>query len=84
MYPASAYAFGGSPYDMYDNSDIRVVSGNYLKLQSVSFRYNVDEKYAKSVGFKSAYISFTGTDLFTIANKKLKGQDPTQSVQHRI
>lgn len=66
-------------YEMYDNSDIRVVSGNYLRLSSLSFRYNVDERFCKKLGIKSAYINLTGTNLFTIANKKLRGQDPTQS-----
>ncbi len=79
VYPATSYSFGGSPYEMYDNSDIRVISGDYLKLQSVSFRYTLDDKLAKSFGLRSAYVSITGTDLFTIADKRLKGQDPTQS-----
>ena len=66
-------------YEMYDNSDIRVVSGNYLRLSSLSFRYNVDDRFCKKLGLKSAYINLTGTNLFTIAHKKLRGQDPTQS-----
>lgn len=75
LYPFAA----GSIYDMYDNSDIRVVSGNYLKLQSLSFRYNVHDSFCKKMHIKSAYLSLTGTNLFTICSKKLKGQDPTQS-----
>lgn len=71
--------FASNIYDMYDNSDIRVVSGNYLRLSSLSFRYNVDDSFCKRLGIKSAYINLTGTNLFTIANKKLKGQDPAQS-----
>ncbi len=66
-------------YAMYDLSDLRVVSGNYLKLQSVTFRYNVHDKFCKKLGINSAYLSLTGTNLFTITNKKLKGQDVTQS-----
>ncbi len=79
VYPATAYSFGGTVYDMYDNSNLRVVSGDYLKLQSLSFRYNVSEKITKKIGVQSAYISLSGTNLFTICNSKLKGQDPTQS-----
>ena len=72
--------FAGSDiYSMYDNSDLRVVSGNYLKLQSVSFRYNVHDSFCKKLGIKAAYLSVSGTNLFTIANKALKGQDVTQS-----
>lgn len=60
-------------------SDIRVVSGDYLKLQSVSFRYNVHDSLCKKIGLASAYLSLTGTNLFTICSSKLKGQDITQS-----
>ena len=73
-------AFAGSDiYAMYDLSDIRVVKGDYLKLQSLSFRYNVHDKFCKKIGIKSAYLSLSATNLFTITNKKLKGQDVTQS-----
>lgn len=78
-YSASAYAFAGSIYDMYDNSDLRVVSGNYLKLQSLSLRYNVDDKLLKIFGIQSAYVNLVGNNLFTLCSSKLKGQDPEQS-----
>ncbi|SKD00680.1 TonB-linked outer membrane protein, SusC/RagA family [Chitinophaga ginsengisegetis] len=79
IYPASAYSFAGSVYDMYDNSDVRLVSADYVKLQSASFRYNFNEKMMRKLGFASAYVSITGTNLFTITNRLLKGQDPEQS-----
>lgn len=78
-YPASTYELGGSAYEMYDNSDIRLVSADHVKLQSASLRYNFAEKMVKRLGFSSAYISLTGTNLFILSNKLLKGQDPTQS-----
>ena len=72
--------FAGSDiYEMYDQSDLRVAKGNYLKLQSLSFRYNVHDKFCQKLGIQSAYISITGTNMFTITNKALKGQDVTQS-----
>ena len=77
--PNSTHRIASNIYEMYDNSDIRVVSGNYLRLSSLSFRYNVDDRFCKKLGLKSAYINLTGTNLFTIAHKKLRGQDPTQS-----
>lgn len=77
---AGDYEFADdSPYRMYDYSDIRVVKGDYLKLQSLSFRYNVHDAFCKKIGIQSAYISLTGTNLFTIASKALKGQDVSQS-----
>ena len=74
------YEFSENIWGMYDNSNIRVVSGNYLKMQSFSLRYSVPEEFCKKIYMKSMYLSFSGTNLFTISSKKLKGQDPaTQS-----
>ena len=64
-------------YSLYDYSDIRVVNGDYLKLQSFSLRYNVDDAVCQRLGVSSAYVSLSGTNLFTVANKKLRGQDVT-------
>jgi TonB-linked SusC/RagA family outer membrane protein len=77
--PASSLSLGGSAYEIYDNSDLRLVSGDYLKLQSASFRYNFSESLIRKLKLSSAYVSLTGTNLFTISNEMLKGQDPTQS-----
>lgn len=79
QYPASEYQFAGTRYEMYDNSDLRVVNGDFLRLSSLSLRYNVEDRICQKLGLKSAYINLTGTNLWTWANKKLKGQDPTQS-----
>lgn len=35
-------AFANNVWQMYDDSDLRVVSGNYLKLQSLSFSYRLE------------------------------------------
>lgn len=78
--PSGTNKFAGTDvYGMYDKSDLRVVSGNYLKLQSLSFRYVVKPDFCQRIGIKAAYVSVTGTNLFTIANKALKGQSVTQS-----
>ena len=79
QYPYTTTPFAGNIYEMYDNSDLRVVSGNYLKLQSLSLRYNLDEKFCKDLGLQSVYFCLSGTNLFTICSGKLKGQDPSIS-----
>lgn len=66
-------------YHMYDDSDLRVVSGNYVKLQSVSLRYILHERACKTLGINNASVSLSGTNLFTLASSKLKGQDPSQT-----
>ena len=70
---------GSSIYDMYDLSDACVASGNYLRLQSLSFRYNVHDSFCKRMRIYAAYLSLTGTNLFTVASRKLRGQDVAQS-----
>ena len=72
------YEFAGTIWNMYDNSNERVVSGDYLKLTSLSLRYVVPESFCRRLYMKSAYLNISGTNLFTICSKKLKGQDPSQ------
>ena len=75
-----SYSFADNIWSMYDNSDVRVVSGNYLKLSTISFRYLFSDKWLKKLCLKAAYFELSGTNLFTISAKELKGQDPaTQS-----
>lgn len=71
--------FATSVWDMYDKSDIRVVSGNYLKCSSMSLRYTLDSKWLKSTPFTSLSLSLNAMNLFTISAKELKGQDPSQA-----
>lgn len=71
--------FAEDYYQMYDNSDIRVVKGDYLKLQNISLGYRFSEELCKRWNMKGAIVQLTGNNLFTIANKALRGQDPSQS-----
>lgn len=71
--------FATSLWDMYDNSDIRVVSGNYLKMQTLTLRYSFQQKLLKKTPFSSASVSFSTQNLFTISARELKGQDPSQA-----
>ncbi len=71
--------FATSLWNMYDNSDIRVVSGNYLKMQTLSIRYSLQPKLLKKTPFSSASVTFSTQNLFTISAKELKGQDPSQA-----
>ena len=75
----SAFDWGVDAFTMYDNSDLRVASGNYLKLASLQLRYVVPNRLCKRLYMQSAYLSVSGTNLFTLCSKELKGQDPSQS-----
>ncbi|MGN6416012.1 MAG: SusC/RagA family TonB-linked outer membrane protein [Pseudobacter sp.] len=71
--------FADHYYQMYDYSDIRVVSGDFLKLQYVSLSYRFPNEICKKLNCKGAIASVGGNNLFTIAHKALRGQDPAQS-----
>ncbi len=73
--------FATSIWDMYDNSDLRVVSGNYMKLSNWMFRYSLPQTLLRGTFLKSVNVNFTMSNVFTIASKKLNGQDPTQASQ---
>lgn len=71
--------FANNVWDMYDKSNIRVISGNYVKCQSFRFSYNFPTNLLRGTPIKSASISLNATNLFTISAKALKGQDPSQA-----
>ena len=71
-----ANKFSDNIWQMYDNSDLRVAKSDYLRLQSLSFRYSLPESLCGKLYLKSCYVGFYATNLFTICDKKLKGQDP--------
>lgn len=66
-------------WDMYDYSDIRVVSANYLKCNSISLSYVFPDQWMKPYGISRLELTATGNNLFTITDSDLKGQTPTQS-----
>ncbi len=66
-------------WQMYDASDVRTASGNFVKIKTWSFRYALSEAFCKKAGLKMASLSLAGTNLYTFASKKLDGQDPEQT-----
>ena len=67
-----------SYWDMYDYSDARVVSANYLKLSSVNVSYELPEHWISGFGLSRLELHASGNNLHTWCDKKLKGQTPTQ------
>lgn len=70
--------FASDPWDMYNYSDARVVSGDYLKCSNLSFTYEFGERILPKLRLSRLAITLSGSNLFTICSKKLKGQNPTQ------
>lgn len=71
--------FASDYYQMYDFSDLRVVKGDYLKLQYVSLSYRFPNELCRKISCKGAMVHLSGSNLYTFANKALRGQDPSQS-----
>ena len=65
--------------DMYNYSDIRVVSGNYLKCSTMSVTYEFPMEKLERIKLSRFALNFSATNLFTICSNKLKGQAPQQS-----
>lgn len=76
---AEIQPIANSYWDMYDYSNHRVVSSNYLKCQNISLSYEFNEKLISKIGMSRLEITLSSSNLFTICSKKLNGQTPTQS-----
>ena len=68
-----------SVWNMYDYSNHRVVSGNYLKCSNISLTYEFAESILNKLKLSRLALTLSGSNLFTICSKELKGQTPTQS-----
>lgn len=65
-------------WEMYNYSDIRVVSADFLKCSDLTFSYTLPKSVCNSLRVKSGYISLSTNNLFIIASPLLKGQTPVQ------
>ena len=68
-----------SLWEMYDYSDLRVVSADYLKCSSLSVTYSFSESLISHWALSRLETSFLVSNPFILCSNKLKGQTPTQS-----
>lgn len=61
---------------LYNYSDERVVTSNFLRLRTLALSYRVPEKFLSTWGASSMMLRFQATNLFVIASKKWGGLDP--------
>lgn len=66
-------------WDMFNYSDRRVVSGDYLKINNISFSYDFPIERIKNVKISALSLSLSCSNIFTFSSSKLKGQTPIQS-----
>jgi hypothetical protein len=65
------------PYNNYNYSTQRVANGDFVRLKTVSFSYQLPLTTVQSLGLNSLSVTAAGANLWLIyADKKLKGQDP--------
>ncbi|MBL0684456.1 SusC/RagA family TonB-linked outer membrane protein [Aquimarina mytili] len=68
---------GDNAYELYNNSDLRVVDGTYARMRSIALGYTIPSNYAERLGIASARIRLQGENLFLLySDKGLNGQDP--------
>jgi len=65
-------------WEMYNKSDLRVASGDFLRLRNISLRHALGTNICKKFHISSANIKLEASNLLTIKDKKLRGQDPEQ------
>lgn len=63
-------------YEAYDKSDLRVVSSSFLRCRNLSFNYSIPAKVLGHSGVKGIAMGLFVRNAFTIASRKLNGQDP--------
>lgn len=73
-----AATIGDNVYNFYNNSDLRIVSGNFLRCRSISLSYYVPSPMLKHLYLRGASLSFSVSNPFVIKAKGLKGRDPEQ------
>ena len=64
---------------MFDYSDARVVSANYMKVQNVSLTYDFPVSWLSTCRLQRLAVTLGVTNLYTFCSSRLKGQTPTQS-----
>ncbi|NML38979.1 SusC/RagA family TonB-linked outer membrane protein [Chitinophaga sp. G-6-1-13] len=67
-----------SPYNavMYNNSDLRTVKGDFVRLQNLSLSYDLYNARLRKSGIQNMRFMIQGNNLHVWKNSELKGQDP--------
>lgn len=72
------YPIADNRWTMYDNSDIRIASGDFLRCRSLSLRYDLTKSLLKVLHIRGASITLEAGNLFVLKSSDLVGRDPEQ------
>ncbi|MDR0844181.1 MAG: SusC/RagA family TonB-linked outer membrane protein [Tannerella sp.] len=61
---------------MYNNSDLRTVKGDFVRLQNLSLSYDLYSERMRAHGIQNIRFILQGNNLHAWHSSKLKGQDP--------
>lgn len=67
-------------YDLYNRSDDRFVSANFLKCNNISASYNLPTNFVAAMKLSRLSVGFSVSNPFKIASKDYKGVDPEVAV----
>lgn len=70
--------FGNNAWEMYDFSNVRVVSANFLRINNVSLTYEFPKELLAPYKLSRLALTLGATNLHTFAHKRLRGQMPSQ------
>ena len=65
-------------WQMYNDADMRVVSGNFMRCNSLSLSYSFGKNVLEKLRLSSLYMSLGVSNPFVIKAKGLQGRDPEQ------
>ncbi|WP_084190302.1 SusC/RagA family TonB-linked outer membrane protein [Reichenbachiella agariperforans] len=64
-------------YSLYNQSNLRIVNGDYIRLKSVRLSYQVPEQWVQKAKLRNASLSVEGQNLALLySDDRLNGQDP--------
>lgn len=72
------YMIADNIWEMYNYSDIRLASGDYLKCRNITLNYSFGNDFCKNLKIKGLNMSLTASNVFTLKDSALKGRDPEQ------
>lgn len=78
LYNYEGVKIADNAWTMFDYSDARVVSANYMKIQNISLTYELRAAWLAACHLQRLALTLGATNLHTFCSGKLKGQTPTQ------
>jgi hypothetical protein len=69
--------FGISPYEMYNNSDLRVADVDFIRCRQISLAYDLPQTLVKKIRSKRMNVGFSLANPFLVSfDDKWNGYDP--------